>query len=176
MLKPGDTFIDFACGQNTFGSMLIDPGTGGPLATRAFDVLAPGENSYDFQRRNWFSVDATELPAGELIIGLNPPFGHQNHEAIKFVEHAICARPRLIVLIMPATNYSPPGYDLILRDDQVCRGSVFYTPGSKVRGSSTHDTPIPCPTLWLSRVAVPHATVVALDQCQSGVPTLPHLP
>jgi len=129
-LLPGDTFIDFACGQNSFGGMLTDPGTNRPLATRAFDVLSPAEKTADFERRNWLSVDASELPSGELVIGLNPPFGHQNKTAIEFVAHAVCARPRLLVLIMPATNYQPPGYTLIHQDDQLCRGSVFYTPGS----------------------------------------------
>lgn len=129
-LRAGDTFIDFACGQNSFGGMLTDPGTRGPLATRAFDVLSPAEKTADFERRNWLSVDASELPSGELVIGLNPPFGHQNKTAIEFVAHALCARPRLLVLIMPATNYQPPGYTLIHQDDQLCRGSVFYTPGS----------------------------------------------
>eukprot|EP00964_Phaeocystis_antarctica_P068149 scaffold41290_cov71-Phaeocystis_antarctica.AAC.1 len=37
-------------------------------------------------------VDAErDLPSGELVIGLNPPFGHQNRIAIDFVEHALCA-------------------------------------------------------------------------------------
>jgi hypothetical protein len=31
---------------------------------------------------------------------------------------------------MPSTNFQPPGYELIHRDDELCRGSVFYTPGS----------------------------------------------
>ena len=54
-LRAGDTFIDFACGQNSFGGMLTDPGTRGPLATRAFDVLSPAEKTADFERRNWLS-------------------------------------------------------------------------------------------------------------------------
>ena len=49
---------------------------------------------------------------------------------LAFVEHALCAKPRLLVLIMPATNYAPPGYKLIVHDDQLCRGHVFYNPGS----------------------------------------------
>ena len=57
-----------------------------------------------------------DLPAGELVIGVNPPFGFQNKTAIEFVEHALCAQPRLLVLIMPLTNYHPRGYELILRD------------------------------------------------------------
>ena len=129
-VNPGDTFVDFACGQNSFGGLLKDPATGVPLRSVAFDILSPADKSDGFHRRPWASVDATTLPAGELIIGLNPPFGHLNKEAIEFVKHAVCARPRLIVLIMPATNYNPEGYELILNDDQLCRGSVFYAPGS----------------------------------------------
>ena len=42
-------------------------------------------------------VDAErDLPSGELVIGLNPPFGHQNRIAIDFVEHALCARPAVL--------------------------------------------------------------------------------
>ena len=129
-VNPGDTYVDFACGQNSFGGLLKDPATGSPLRSVAFDILSPADKSDGFHRRPWASVDATTLPAGELIIGLNPPFGHLNKEAIEFVKHAVCARPRLIVLIMPATNYNPEGYELILNDDQLCRGSVFYAPGS----------------------------------------------
>ena len=130
LLHAGDTFVDFACGQNSFGALLRDPATGLPLPSRAYDILSPAETTHNFERRNWFSVDATELPPGELVIGLNPPFGHKNSEAIRFVTHAVCCQPRLLVLIMPTTNYQPPGYELVHHDDQLCRGSVFYTPGA----------------------------------------------
>jgi len=130
MLQAGDTFVDFACGQNSFGSMLVDPATRQPLASRSFDVLSPVDKTHDFCRRNWFAVSASELPPGELIIGLNPPFGHNNKTAIEFVKHAVCMRPRLLVLIMPATNYMPEGYELVHHDDQLCRGFAFYVPGS----------------------------------------------
>ena len=130
MLRPGETFVDFACGQNSFGPLLTDPGTGKPIASRSYDILSPAENTHDFFRMPWQAVDASHLPPGELIIGLNPPFGSANRDAIAFVQHALCASPRLLVLIMPATNYSPPGYKLVVHDDQLCRGHVFYNPGS----------------------------------------------
>jgi len=132
LLKPGDTYVDFACGQNSFGAMLTDPITKLPLPTVAFDILSPAEKTADFTRRPWHSVDAHSLPPGELVIGLNPPFGHNGREAQQFVEHALCARPRMLVLIMPATNYTPPGYDLAIYDDQLCRGFAFYAPGTNV--------------------------------------------
>ena len=31
---------------------------------------------------------------------------------------------------MPATNFVPEGYELVHHDDQLCRSSVFYVPGS----------------------------------------------
>ena len=37
---------------------------------------------------------------------------------------------RMLVLIFPATNYHPAGYDLVHRDEHMCRGAVFYAPGS----------------------------------------------
>ena len=37
---------------------------------------------------------------------------------------------RLLVLIFPATNYHPTGYELVHRDEHMCRGAVFYAPGS----------------------------------------------
>ena len=93
-LLPGDTFVDFACGQNSFGSLLKDPATNEPLPTIAFDILSPAERTDDFHRHPWHAVDASVLPPGELVIGLNPPFGHQNREAIEFVEHALYAARR----------------------------------------------------------------------------------
>ena len=77
-VKPGDTFVDFACGQNSFGPLLIDPLTGKAIASRAYDILSPAENTADFYRQPWASVEPTHLPEGELIIGLNPPFGSFN--------------------------------------------------------------------------------------------------
>ena len=132
-LRTGDTFVDFACGLNTFAPLLKDPGTGEQLNAVAFDIFSPVDRTEHFTRTAWLQVDAErDLPPGELVIGLNPPFGHQNRIAIDFVEHALCARPRLIVLIMPSTNYEPPGYELVERDEQLCRGNVFYTPGAAV--------------------------------------------
>ena len=129
-LRPGDTFVDFACGLNTFAPLLKDPATGEALNAVAFDLFSPVDRTEHFTRTAWLQVDAErDLPPGELVIGLNPPFGHQNRTAIDFVEHALCARPRLLVLIMPSTNYEPPGYELLERDEQLCRGNVFYTPG-----------------------------------------------
>jgi len=131
LLQAGDTFVDFSCGYNSFAPLLRNPLTGTPLPSVSFDVISPGEHSHNFVRKNWLAVDVQkDLPPGELIVGLNPPFGFLNRMAIDFVNHACCARPRLLVLIMPSTNFQPPFYELIHRDEELCRGSVFYAPGS----------------------------------------------
>ena len=148
-LRQGDTFVDFACGLNTFAPLLRDPGSGQPLKSVAFDLFSPIDRTESFTRKAWMQVDAErDLPPGELVIGLNPPFGHMNRTAIEFVEHALCARPRLIALIMPSTNYEPQGYELLVRDEQLCRGSVFYTPG---HGSSNIDAKNVKPNFLLYR-------------------------
>ena len=127
-----------------FGALLKDPQTQQPLETVAFDILSPAEKTDNFVRRPWQSVDATTLPQGELVIGLNPPFGHQNREAIEFVEHALCAKPRMLVLIMPMTNYTPNGYECLVHDDQLCKGYAFYAPGTNTSNwiNAAHVTPV----------------------------------
>jgi len=162
-LLPGDTFVDFACGQNSFGSLLKDPATNEPLPTIAFDILSPAERTDDFHRHPWHAVDASVLPPGELVIGLNPPFGHQNREAIEFVEHALCAKPRMIALIMPATNYAPRGYDLVKYDDQMCRGYAFYAPGSLASNNINANKQSPAFMLFRRRPETPTTRHI---QCQ----------
>jgi len=135
LLQPGDCFVDFACGQHSFSPLLLDPATQQPLRSLAFDVIPPAERTDNFSLKSWFAVQVDQdLPSSELVIGLTPPSGHQNKQAIEFIEHALCARPRMLVLIMPTTKYHPEGYDEVYRDDSLCRGPVFYVPG----GSSCH--------------------------------------
>ena len=53
---PGDAFVDFACGQNSFAPLLLDPSTKQPLKSVSFDVLSPGERTYNFVCKSWFAV------------------------------------------------------------------------------------------------------------------------
>ena len=95
LLRPGDTFVDFSCGQNTFAPLLMDPANGRDrLRSVAVDIISPVERTDGFVCKSWLLVDPTHLPPGELVIGVNPPFGHENRKAIEFVEHARCAQPR----------------------------------------------------------------------------------
>ena len=135
-LRPTDTFIDFLLRDEHVRAAHAPERrrTTAPralvrhlLADRADDRLPPpGVGSVDV---------AEHLPAGELVIGLNPPFGFRNGQALEFVEHSLCASPRMIVLIIPTTdrmlNYEPPGYETLIRDEELCRGNKFYTPGAE---------------------------------------------
>ena len=47
---PGDTYVDFACGNNSFGALLKDPHTNQPLPSVAFDLLSPAERTEGFLR------------------------------------------------------------------------------------------------------------------------------
>ena len=57
-LRPGDTFVDFACGLNTFAPLLRDPGTRQPLRSVAFDIFSPIDRTESFTRSAWLQVDA----------------------------------------------------------------------------------------------------------------------
>ena len=47
-LRTGDTFVDFACGLNTFAPLLKDPGTGEPLNAVAIDIFSPVDRTEHF--------------------------------------------------------------------------------------------------------------------------------
>ena len=47
-MRTGDTFVDFACGLNTFAPLLKDPGTGEPLNAVAFDIFSPVDRTEHF--------------------------------------------------------------------------------------------------------------------------------
>ena len=61
-----------------------------------------------FVCKGWFSVMPEELPPGDrLVVGLNPPFGVDNHLAEKWIQRAQWLRPRLITLIVPRNTHLP---------------------------------------------------------------------
>ena len=132
--------------MNTFAP-LRPSGAAQPLPAHSFDIFSPIGRMTAFRRQAWGSVDVAEhLPAGELVIGLNPPFGFRNGQALEFVEHSLCASPRMIVLIIPTTdgmlNYEPPGYETLIRDEGSA-GNKFYTPGAEGRAAAEQHQHVP---------------------------------
>lgn len=70
----------------------------------------------------------------DCVIGLNPPFGKDGETAIKFLDHAIEFKPRMLIVISPGSielKFRPPKeYKLILKNTALCSGDSFYVPGN----------------------------------------------
>ncbi|KAK7387132.1 hypothetical protein VNO78_27659 [Psophocarpus tetragonolobus] len=135
-VQNGDTIVDFCCGANDFSTLLNKKleETGKRCSYRNFDLL-PTKNDFNFEMRDWMTVQKKELPTGsQLIMGLNPPFGLKAALANKFIDKALQFRPKLLILIVPPETErldekrSP--YDLVWEDGRFLSGKSFYLPGS----------------------------------------------
>ncbi|KAK2977012.1 hypothetical protein RJ640_013630, partial [Escallonia rubra] len=112
-VQDGDMIVDFCCGSNDFSCLMKEKleKMGKRCSFKNYDLITP-KNDFSFEKRDWMSVHAGELPAGSrMIMGLNPPFGVQASLANKL-----------------DTKEHP--YDLIWEDDQILAGKSFYLPGS----------------------------------------------
>ncbi|KAG4923840.1 hypothetical protein JHK87_049380 [Glycine soja] len=135
-VQNGDTIVDFCCGANDF-SILMNKKleeTGKRCSYKNFDLL-PTKNDFNFEMRDWMTIQTKELPTGsQLIMGLNPPFGLKAALANKFIDKALEFRPKLLILIVPPETErldekrSP--YDLVWEDKRFLLGKSFYLPGS----------------------------------------------
>ncbi|KAG7037353.1 Protein ENHANCED DOWNY MILDEW 2, partial [Cucurbita argyrosperma subsp. argyrosperma] len=135
-IQKGDTIVDFCCGANDFSILMkkkLDE-TGKPCSYRNFDFIPP-KNVFNFERRDWMTVQPKELPKGsQLIMGLNPPFGVKAALANKFVDKALEFKPKLVILIVPPEterlDKKKTPYDLVWEDNEFLSGKSFYLPGS----------------------------------------------
>ncbi|RDX92857.1 Protein ENHANCED DOWNY MILDEW 2, partial [Mucuna pruriens] len=112
-VQNGDTIVDFSCGANDFSILMKKKleESGKKCSYRNYDLL-PTKNDFSFERRDWMTVQPTELPTGsQLIMELNPPFGHKAELASKLDK-----------------KLSP--YDLIWEDENFRSVTSFYLPGS----------------------------------------------
>jgi len=134
-IDDGDMIVDFSCGTNDFSILMHKALTSTGKCNckyRNYDIFTP-KNTFNFEKRDWFSVSRNELPTDEtLVIGLNPPFGVNASLSDQFISHALIFRPRLVVLITPpqTKTLKHRGYTLIWEDDRLCRDRAFYLPGS----------------------------------------------
>ncbi|KAI7744963.1 hypothetical protein M8C21_006460, partial [Ambrosia artemisiifolia] len=108
--------------------------TGKKCKFKNYDLITP-KNTFNFEKRDWFSVPLDALPDGSgLVMGLNPPFGVKASLANKFIDHALKFKPKLLILIVPEETKrldckrSP--YDLIWEEHDMMSGKSFYLPGS----------------------------------------------
>ncbi|KAL6859016.1 hypothetical protein ACP4OV_018018 [Aristida adscensionis] len=150
-IQNGDTVVDFCCGSNDFSLLLKEKleASGKSCFYKNYDLIQPKVvycwthnadmayhgNDFNFEKRDWMSVQPDELPTGcRLIMGLNPPFGFKASLANQFINKALTFKPKLIVLIVPKEterlDKKYPPYELIWEDSNQLLGKSFYLPGS----------------------------------------------
>ncbi|RDX86204.1 Protein ENHANCED DOWNY MILDEW 2, partial [Mucuna pruriens] len=155
-VQNGDTVLDFCCGSNDFSCLMKSKleQMGKSCSFKNYDLFQP-KNDFNFEKRDWMSVNAKELPNGsQLIIGLNPPFGVKGCLANKFINKALTFKPKLLILIVPKVtkrlDRKKGGYDLIWEDDEMFSGKSFYLPGSvDIRDKQLEDWNLKPPPLYL---------------------------
>ncbi|KAK2405930.1 protein ENHANCED DOWNY MILDEW [Trifolium repens] len=156
-VQSGDTILDFCCGANDFSCLMkskLDQ-TGKFCSFKNYDLIQ-AKNDFNFEKRDWMSVQPEELPNGsQLIIGLNPPFGVNGSLANKFINKALTFKPKLLILIVPKVTKrldrkKGGGYDLIWEDEEICSGKSFYLPGSvDTQHKQLEDWNLKAPPLYL---------------------------
>ncbi|KAK7267304.1 hypothetical protein RIF29_19973 [Crotalaria pallida] len=156
-VQNGDTVLDFCCGSNDFSCLMKSKleQMGKSCSFKNYDLFQ-AKNDFSFERRDWMSVNAEELPNGsQLIIGLNPPFGVNCSLANKFIDKALTLKPKLLILIVPKVTKrldqkKKVRYDLIWEDDKMLAGKSFYLPGSvDTRDKQLEDWNLKPPPLYL---------------------------
>ncbi|KAJ0965159.1 hypothetical protein J5N97_026297 [Dioscorea zingiberensis] len=135
-VQDGDTIVDFCCGANDFSRLMKEKLeiVGKKASFRNYDLMQ-AKDDFNFERRDWMTVQPEELPEGsKLIMGLNPPFGVKASLANAFIDKALTFKPKLLILIVPREtkrlDRKHPAYDLIWEDNGKLAGKSFYLPGS----------------------------------------------
>ncbi|TYI42473.1 hypothetical protein ES332_A01G101400v1 [Gossypium tomentosum] len=138
-VQDGDTIVDFCCGANDFSLIMKRKleETGKKCSFKNYDIFQ-AKNDFNFERRDWMSVQQKELPTGsKLIMGLNPPFGVKAALANKFIDKALEFNPKLLILIVPPETerldkkkFLKYPYELVWEDNNLLSGKSFYLPGS----------------------------------------------
>ncbi|XP_060672411.1 protein ENHANCED DOWNY MILDEW 2 isoform X2 [Ziziphus jujuba] len=154
-MQDGDTLVDFCCGSNDFSCLMKEKLeiTGKHCTFKNYDIFAP-KNDFNFEKRDWMTVNQEELPNGSrLIMGLNPPFGVKASLANKFIKKAQEFRPKLLILIVPKETKrldEKDGYNLIWEDKEILSGKSFYLPGSvDIHNKQLEDWNLKAPPLYL---------------------------
>lgn len=135
-VQEGDMMVDFCCGANDFSVLMskkLDE-TGKKCSYKNYDCI-PAKNDFNFETRDWMTVQPEELPDGsKLIMGINPPFGVKASLANKFIDKALQFKPKLLILIVPLEterlDEKDFPYALVWEDDHFLSGKSFYLPGS----------------------------------------------
>ncbi|XP_056158468.1 protein ENHANCED DOWNY MILDEW 2-like isoform X5 [Syzygium oleosum] len=155
-VQNGDTIVDFCCGSNEFSLLMKEKldKIGKRCFFKNYDIFPP-KIPFQFEKRDWMSVDVAELPDGsELIMGLNPPFGVNASLANQFINKALSFKPKLLILTVPREtkrlDIGADPYDLLWEDCELLSGKSFYLPGSiDVHNKRLEDWNLTSPPLYL---------------------------
>ncbi|KAL6975645.1 hypothetical protein U1Q18_024440 [Sarracenia purpurea var. burkii] len=155
-VQDGDMIVDFCCGSNDFSWLLKEKleQMGKSCSFKNYDLIQ-SKNDFSFEKRDWMTVNLEELPAGsQLIMGLNPPFGHHASRANQFIQKALTFKPKLLILIVPREtkrlDEKKHPYDLIWEDEEMLSGKSFYLPGSvDMHGQQMEQWNLEAPPLYL---------------------------
>ncbi|XP_027329320.1 protein ENHANCED DOWNY MILDEW 2-like isoform X2 [Abrus precatorius] len=198
-VQNGDTIVDFSCGANDFSTLMKKKleETGKKCSYRNYDLL-PIKNDASFERRDWMTVQQTELPTGsQLIMGFNSTFGLEAALANKFIDKALEFKPKLLILLVPPETErldkkrSP--YDLIWEDGNFLSDMSFYLPGSadvNDRQIDQRNVRLPLLSLWSlpdwttkhkviaqehGHVSIQHE-VLLIESCNTDMLAVDHTP
>ncbi|XP_048127685.1 protein ENHANCED DOWNY MILDEW 2-like isoform X2 [Rhodamnia argentea] len=155
-VQNGDTIVDFCCGSNEFSCLMKEKldKIGKCCFFKNYDLFPP-KILFQFEKRDWMSVNVEELPDGsQLIMGLNPPFGVNASLANQFIKKALTFKPKLLILIVPREtkrlDIGADPYDLLWEDCELLSGKSFYLPGSiDVHNKRLEDWNLTTPPLYL---------------------------
>ncbi|XP_061994376.1 protein ENHANCED DOWNY MILDEW 2-like isoform X2 [Rosa rugosa] len=155
-VKTGDMIVDFCCGANDFSVIMKKKleETGKNCYYKNYDLFQ-AKNDFNFEKKDWMTVQREELPVGSrLIMGLNPPFGVKASRANQFIDKALGFNPKLLILIVPSEtqrlDQKTSPYDLIWENPQLLSGKSFYLPGSvDVNGKHIDQHNVIPPPLYL---------------------------
>jgi hypothetical protein len=70
-IDDGDMIVDFSCGTNDFSILMHKALTSTGKCNckyRNYDIFTP-KNTFNFEKRDWFSVSRNELPTDETLVG-----------------------------------------------------------------------------------------------------------
>ena len=125
VINQSDHFVDFACGNNRFGSILCQCFG---LSWSSYDEAVP-EDTRNYMGKSWMLAGPSDVPAN-VVIGIFPPLHKGPIMCEMYLQHALQFRPRLLVLLVPASCRWCPDkrkYEELMRRKGFCSEVDFAT-------------------------------------------------
>ena len=116
-------FADFSAGDGAFGKYLKERQPN--ISYYGIDICPTSKSikTQDFLSLNL--NEGEEIARWRGIVGFNPPFGRAGKTAIKFINHAMSAKPKYLLVILPLRCFIYKGYKVI--KEMYLDENSFYT-------------------------------------------------